>query len=65
MALYPALGLNDEKAILGVAGKLALLARNPVGFVIYSSVALAVRLGDRKDSGIVAHNGLADWSRGR
>lgn len=65
LALYPALSVNDEKAILGLAGKLALFARNPVGFAVYSSVALAVRLGDTKRSGVVAHTGLADWSRGR
>jgi glycosyltransferase involved in cell wall biosynthesis len=64
-ALYPELCANDEKVVLGVAGKLALLARNPVGFAVYSSVALAVRLGDKQRGASAANTTLADWSRGR
>lgn len=64
-ALYPELCKNDEKSVLGISGKLALLARNPVGFTMYSSVALAVRLGDT-NSGLAGVNAnLPDWSRGR
>lgn len=64
-ALYPELCANDEKVVLGLAGKLTLLARNPVGFAVYSGVALAVRLGDKQHGAIGANAALADWSRGR
>ena len=64
-ALYPALTINDDKPSLGIVGKLALLARNPVGFAIYSAVALAVRISDQQRRAIGAGTPIADWSRGR
>jgi len=64
-ALFPQMIDNDDKARIGIAGKLMLLARNPVGFAVYSSVALAVRLGDTQRNLTGANASLPDWSRGR
>ncbi|MFD1195103.1 glycosyltransferase family 2 protein [Seohaeicola saemankumensis] len=64
-ALFPDLMANDDKAKLGVPGMLLLAARNPVGFAVYSAVALAVRWRDRGRAGAGAGAGLPDWSRGR
>ncbi|MBU2959489.1 glycosyltransferase [Citreicella sp. C3M06] len=52
---YPDLLCNDDKPGFAVADKLRLALRDPLGFAVYTSVALAVRL--RPASG--------EWSRGR
>ena len=62
--LFPDLMGNEDKRGLGLTGMMHLFVRNPVAFAVYSSVALAVRLGDRqwrRAPGSTA----ADWSRGR
>jgi glycosyltransferase involved in cell wall biosynthesis len=64
-ALYPDLCANDDKEMMSIIRKLILFARNPVGFVVYSSVAIGVRLGGRRCTTRGANAGLADWSRGR
>jgi glycosyltransferase involved in cell wall biosynthesis len=53
--LYPGLLSNDDKLPLGIAGILRLALRDPLGFLAYGGVALAVRLGPRNTG----------WSRGR
>ncbi|MDU8910808.1 glycosyltransferase family A protein [Aestuariicoccus sp. MJ-SS9] len=53
---YPALMANDDTAPLAHSGKLALALRDPVGFAVYSGVALASRLTRAR---------AKDWSRGR
>ena len=53
--LYPQIMIRENKAKLGIAGKLALLLRDPVGFVVYSLVHISVRL-KRPTQG---------WTRGR
>jgi glycosyltransferase involved in cell wall biosynthesis len=63
-ALFPDLMANEDKARLGPRGMLMLALRNPVGFAIYSGVAVAVRLGDRR-RGAGAGAAVPDWSRGR
>lgn len=63
-ALFPDLMANEDKARLGLRGIVHLAARNLVGFAVYSSVALAVRLGDQRRD-VPAGAVLADWSRGR
>lgn len=63
-ALFPDLMVNEDKARLRARGMLLLALRNPVGFAIYSGVALAVRLGDRR-RGAGAGAAVPDWSRGR
>ena len=63
-ALFPKLMANEDKARLGLTGMMHLFLRNPVGFAVYSSVALAVRLGDRRRN-TVPGSAVADWSRGR
>ena len=63
-ALFPDLMANEDKARLGLRGIVHLAARNPVGFAVYSGVALAVRLGDRRRD-VPAGAVLVDWSRGR
>lgn len=52
---YPALLANDDKQSLGLTGKLRLALGDPLGFLTYSGVALAVRLLPAPK----------DWSRGR
>lgn len=64
-ALYPDLMAHEDKAALGLGGMLMLFARNPVGFAVYSSVALAVRTSSSKRGAGVSQVGIADWSRGR
>lgn len=63
-ALFPDLMANEDKARLGLRGMLHLALRNPVGFGVYSGVALAVRLSDRKRDA-TAGGTVPDWSRGR
>ena len=63
-ALFPNLMENEDKARLGLTGMMHLFLRNPVGFAVYSSVAVAVRLGDRRRN-TVPGSAVADWSRGR
>ncbi|WP_394357081.1 glycosyltransferase [Tropicibacter oceani] len=53
---YPALLANDDKPAFPLSRKLAIALRDPIGFAIYSGVALFVRLTKRQSSG---------WSRGR
>jgi hypothetical protein len=55
---------NEDKAKLGARVMVMLALRNPVGFAIYSAVAVAVRLGDRR-RGAGAGAAVPDWSRGR
>ncbi len=64
-ALYPDLMANEDNPRLGLGGMLMLFARNPVGFTVYSSVALAVRLGGRSKRAAASGVAVADWSRGR
>lgn len=52
---YPDLVANEGKARLPLGRKLALALSDPVGFAVYSGVAVAARFG-RDDGG---------WSRGR
>jgi len=52
---YPALVANDDKPAFSASDKLAMALRDPLGFAVYTGVALSVRL--RPASG--------DWSRGR
>ncbi|MFD1342238.1 glycosyltransferase [Litorisediminicola beolgyonensis] len=52
---YPELVANEGKPHLPLGRKLAMALRDPVGFAVYSGVALAARMG-RDDGG---------WSRGR
>lgn len=55
--LYPDLQRNDTKPRLSVFEKLALMIRHPIGFAVYSGVALAVKFTQSKAGG--------EWSRGR
>lgn len=55
-ARYPHLLDNDDKPDFPLTEKLKLAARDPIGFAIYSGVALAVR---------VAPGQTSTWSRGR
>lgn len=64
-ALYPDLMENEDKARLGWRGMVHLAVRNPLGFAVYSGVALAVRLADRGRRHAGAGTALPDWSRGR
>lgn len=63
--MYPHLMAHEDKAALGIGGMLMLFARNPVGFAVYSSVAVAVRTGPSKLGVGGSQVGIADWSRGR
>lgn len=54
-ALYPQMQHNDAKAPLGRRALAGLALRDPLGFAVYLSVHLAVRLG----------RGDAGWTRGR
>jgi glycosyltransferase involved in cell wall biosynthesis len=51
---FPALKANDEKPMLGKMAKLWMALRDPIGFAVYVSVAVATRL-----------KGETGWSRGR
>ncbi|SHH65013.1 glycosyltransferase [Marivita hallyeonensis] len=53
---YPDLLQNDDKPVFGMADKLRLALRDPVGFAVYGGVALVVRLMPAGSTG---------WSRGR
>ncbi|ETX30427.1 glycosyltransferase [Roseivivax isoporae] len=55
-ARFPALAANDNKPPFPLARKLRLALSDPLGFAVYSGVALAVRLSPRGPDG---------WSRGR
>lgn len=54
--LYPRLLGNDDKLPLSAIGKLRMALRDPIGFAVYSGVALLVRLTPQ------AH---PEWSRSR
>ena len=53
---FPALLVNEDKPPLGPARLLRLVLAEPLGFLAYGGVALAVRLGGRSSGG---------WERGR
>ncbi len=53
--LYPKLIANEEKSPIGWRGFLGLFVANPLGFLVYLSVHLAVRLQKKSP----------DWTRGR
>jgi hypothetical protein len=53
---YPALLENDDKPEFPLSQKLAIALRDPIGFAVYSSVALVVKLTRNQTNG---------WSRGR
>lgn len=53
--LYPQIMQREKKAPFGLLAKLRLASRDPIGFGVYSTVAIAVRL---RKSG-------SEWSRGR
>lgn len=53
--LYPALLGNDDKLPIGALGKLRLFLTDPIGFAVYSAVALRARFG----------RGSTDWTRSR
>lgn len=55
-ATYPELLKNDDKTDLGMAGKMRLALRDPVGFLVYAGVALLVKLTSQKSG---------SWERGR
>ena len=55
--LYPELTRNDDKPRVGLGRMLRLAASDPVGFLIYSAVSLAVRLPSSGPS--------IAWARGR
>lgn len=56
-ARFPELMVNDEKRSMGLGGALRRLVGNPVGFVAYCAVALAVRFAPGASG--------TDWARGR
>lgn len=53
---FPELTANDDTPAVPLSGKLALAAGDPVGFAVYTGVALAVRMRPAPPT---------DWSRGR
>lgn len=53
---YPHLLKNDDKKVLSKRDKVKLALRDPLGFAVYSGVAMMVRLTKRDGQG---------WSRGR
>ena len=53
--VYPDCLANDDKLPLGLGGKMALALHDPLGFLTYTGVALAVKLRPAPK----------DWSRGR
>ncbi len=53
---YPELLANDDKPLFPLRQKLGIALRDPLGFLVYSGVALAVRLTPRASNG---------WSRSR
>ncbi|NDV98274.1 glycosyltransferase [Salipiger sp. PrR002] len=54
--LFPRLLRNDDKLPFGAGGKLRMALRDPLGFAVYSGVALMVRLTPQR---------APEWSRGR
>ena len=52
---WPELMAREGKAPLGLMGALRLARRDPIGFVVYSTISLAVRLGRKSGT----------WTRGR
>jgi glycosyltransferase involved in cell wall biosynthesis len=54
---FPELLKNDDKRPIGPGGLLQRLVRHPIGFAVYSTVALAVRYGPQRAG--------AGWTRGR
>lgn len=54
---YPTLLQNDDKPRFGLIRTLKLAISDPIGFCVYAAVAVAVRVGSKKDAG--------NWSRGR
>lgn len=54
-ARYPGLVANDDKPAFPASAKLGLALRDPLGFAVYTGVALAVRLRPASEG----------WSRGR
>lgn len=55
--LYPELQKNDTKPRLTIPKKLGLLIRHPIGFAVYTGVALMVKFTESRAG--------AEWSRGR
>lgn len=55
-ARYPDLTRNEDKPDFPATDKLRIALEDPLGFLIYAGVALAVKLTPRSDQ---------DWSRGR
>lgn len=55
--IYPGLAHNDDKPRFGAARALRILATDPVGFVVYASVAMAARVDARRHAGV--------WARAR
>ena len=53
---FPKLLANDDKPPFPASRKLAMALKDPIGFAVYSGVALAVR---------VTPDSAPDWSRGR
>ena len=53
---YPDLLGNDDKPAFPISDKLRLAVKDPIGFAVYSGVAMAVRISGK---------GRSDWSRGR
>lgn len=56
-SLYPGLMKNDQKSPMGVGQVLRLALRHPLGFFVYGSVSVVVKL--------TQHNASTVWSRGR
>jgi glycosyltransferase involved in cell wall biosynthesis len=54
---YPELLQNDDKPEFGLSRLMRIVATDPIGFAVYASVAVAVKLG-KKTAG-------STWSRGR
>ncbi|MGY6548585.1 MAG: glycosyltransferase [Roseinatronobacter sp.] len=64
---FPELLVNDTKPRADLP---ALMRRDPLGFLVYASVALAVRLGARRKGTLAdpsdgGQAGAGEWSRGR
>ncbi|WP_299937906.1 glycosyltransferase [uncultured Pelagimonas sp.] len=53
---FPELLANDDKPDFGIGRKLGIALRDPIGFAVYSGVALTSKLTRKRSSG---------WSRGR
>lgn len=54
---YPALMQNDDKPPFNLMRTIKLATSDPIGFCIYATVAIAVRISSKKNA--------KDWSRGR